>query len=107
MVGSGTHGSDDRLGDGALVKGVAAAFGDGAQACRELRVLEQVVDGPGVAGGVEEVSSRRRGEALRALPTQQEVQARRDAKSVGGKLDGRPKEVCPGQPTMAAVEGFE
>src|SRR5262249_6197871 len=95
MVGSAAHGSDDRFGNWALVEGLAAAFSDGAQACRELGVLEQVVDGPGVAGPVEEVSSRRWRKAVGALPGQQEVQAWGDAKSVGGKLDGRPKKAPP------------
>src|SRR5204863_4462114 len=98
---------DYRLGDGALVEGLGSALGRSAQGGSKLGVLEQIARRAGAAGPIEEVLARSRREVLRAVPAQQQVQTRRDAKAVRSEPDRRREEARPRQPAMPAVHSLE
>ena len=101
------HGLDDSLRDAPLVERAGAALGDAAQGRGELGVPHEVADGPRIAAPIEEMAASPRGEALRALPSQQHVKARRDREPLLGQPDRRGKQPRPGEASVLLMQGLQ
>ncbi len=98
---------DHGLGDGALIERIRPSVGDGAERCGKLRVPQHLASRESAAGLVEKILACGRGKAVRAIPPQQQVESRRDGKTLFGERDSRRKHLRPGQPSVLLVHRLE
>ena len=93
----GAHARHDVLGDGPVIKGVGALFGERLQHAGHRPVLEEIADGPRRAALVVVERAGARIGAQRDLLRQQAVEARRDREAVLRQMDRRLEQLRPGQ----------
>jgi hypothetical protein len=98
---------DDVLRDLALIEGVGAAPGDGAQRRGEGRVLQDGADRLRLAVGLVEIGGGAGVLAEVLFQCEQAVEARRDRKALLGQLDRRREDLGPGQLAPALMSFFE
>ncbi|MND86523.1 hypothetical protein D3C80_784940 [compost metagenome] len=97
----------DFLGDRAFVQGIRAFMGDAFEHGGQCRVLQVCADGFWAAIGIAKVSHHFRGARHGRIRGDQPVQAWRNGEALFGELDGRFKQLRPGQASVFLMGQFQ